>query len=446
MSEPRSVVILGSTGSIGVQAISVIDDHPGRFQVRAISAGGRDVAALAAQAAHLRVEVVGVADAGAVEHLRDELDGLYKRDKLGPPPEILAGPDAACEIAAIGAETVLNAITGSVGLRPTLAALRAGSTLALANKESLVAGGALVRAAVRRGNQIVPVDSEHSAIAQCLRSGRHPAWGADYIPDPNVPEPGAFIVSHAGDFEDLRDQMLRDISRALDAPSWQRSNTEVRRLILTASGGPFRTWSAEQIAAATPAQALAHPTWRMGPVVTINSASMVNKALELIEAHRLFDVPANDIVVVIHPQSAIHSMVEFHDGAIIAQASPPDMRIPIALGLAWPDRLPDVAPAFSWTAPMTWEFASLDDARFPAVGLARAALAASATHPAVYNAANEEAVAAFLAGRIAFGRIVEIVRDVVGQHGGTPARGLSLEDIEQAEAWARRAARALIAR
>jgi 1-deoxy-D-xylulose-5-phosphate reductoisomerase len=306
------------------------------------------------------------------------------------------GPGAATELAARGADVVLNGITGSVGLGPTLAALRSGSTLALANKESLVVGGPLVAAALRRPDQIVPVDSEHSAIAQSLRSGSH---------------------------------------------------AEVRRLILTASGGPFRGRVRDELKPVTPAEALRHPTWSMGPVVTINSATLMNKGLELIEAHLLFGVATADITVVVHPQSVVHSMVEFVDGSTIAQASPPDMRLPIALGLSWPERLDDVASACDWTAARAWTFEPLDEVAFPAVGLARAAVAASPTHPAVYNASNEECVAAFLAGRIGFLDIVDTVERVLGEHAGAPgAAGLTLEHLLAAEAWARARTNELLAR
>ncbi|MFF2833928.1 1-deoxy-D-xylulose-5-phosphate reductoisomerase [Cellulosimicrobium cellulans] len=381
---PRTVTILGSTGSIGTQAIDVVRAHPDRFRVEALSAGGGDVDLLARQAVELGVRAVGVADKSRAEALEAALAGAVSG--RGDVPEVLAGPDAAAELAGRGSDVVLNGVTGSVGLGPTLAALRAGSTLALANKESLVAGGALVRAAQQHADQIVPVDSEHSAIAQCLRSG---------------------------------------------------TRTEVRRLILTASGGPFRGWEADAVKAATVEQALAHPTWAMGPVVTVNSASLMNKGLELIEAHLLFDVPADDITVVVHPQSVVHSMVEFVDGSTIAQASPPDMRLPIALGLSWPERLDPVTPPCDWTAATSWTFEPLDDAAFPAVNLARAAVAASATHPAVYNAANEEAVAAFLSGRAGFGDIVTTVERVLAAHDGTPADAVTLDHVADAEAWAR---------
>ncbi|MCB7137699.1 1-deoxy-D-xylulose-5-phosphate reductoisomerase [Cellulosimicrobium marinum] len=389
----RSVTLLGSTGSIGTQAIDVVRSHPGRFRVEALSAGGGDVGLLARQAAELGVAAVAVADASRAAALRDALADAFAG--RGPLPEVLAGPEAATELAGRGSDVVLNGVTGSVGLGPTLAALRGGSTLALANKESLVAGGALVRAAQQRADQVVPVDSEHSAIAQCLRGG---------------------------------------------------ARTEVRRLVLTASGGPFRGWSADAVKAATVDQALAHPTWAMGPVVTVNSASLMNKGLELIEAHLLFDVPVDDVVVVVHPQSVVHSMVEFVDGSTIAQASPPDMRLPIALGLSWPERLDVVTPPCDWTRASSWTFEPLDDAAFPAVGLARAAVAASATHPAVYNAANEEAVAAFLSGRAGFGEIVSTVERVLAAHEGTPAGRVTLDDVAEAERWARASAHELLDR
>ena len=383
----RSVVLLGSTGSIGTQALDVVARHPERFDVVGLAAGGGNAELLVRQAAAFGVGAVAVSDEAAAPRVREALADA------GSSARVLAGPDAATELAATGADVVLNGITGSVGLRPTLAALAAGSTLALANKESLVVGGDLVRAARLREDQVVPVDSEHSAIAQALRSGTH---------------------------------------------------AEVRRLVLTASGGPFRASTLDERKAATPAQALAHPTWSMGPVVTINSATMVNKGLELIEAHWLFDVPAERIAVVVHPQSVVHSMVEFVDGSTIAQASPPDMRLPIALGLAWPDRLDPVVPACDWSSPTAWTFQPLDEDAFGAVRLARAALAASATHPAVYNAANEQAVAAFLAGRIGFLDIVEVVERVLDEHGGVAAPDLGA--VLDAERWARVRADDLLAR
>jgi len=362
-SSRRSVVVLGSTGSVGTQALDIIRAHPDKYHVIGLAAGDTTAEQLRAQAVEF-----GVADYGI-------------------------GTEAATELAASGADVVLNAVTGSVGLRPTLAALQAGSTLALANKESLVAGGALVRAALKRPDQIVPVDSEHSAIAQCLRSG---------------------------------------------APQ------EVWRLILTASGGPFRGRRRAQLEHVTAAQALKHPTWAMGPVVTVNSASLINKALELIEAHWLFDIAPNDIVVTVHPQSVVHSMVEFIDGATIAQASPPDMHLPIALGLSWPDRLTDIVKPCDWSTPTAWTFEPLDEVTFPAVNLARQALTSSATHPAVLNAANEVAVTAFLAGKIKFLDIVDSVAQVLAQYDGVPAAEVTVEAVEAAENWARNIASQLL--
>ncbi|KQR11075.1 1-deoxy-D-xylulose 5-phosphate reductoisomerase [Cellulomonas sp. Leaf334] len=381
----RSVVLLGSTGSIGTQAVDVITRNPDRFTVTGLSAGGGDVDLLARQARTLGVTTVAVADPRAGSAVRDALPGV----------EVLVGPEASTDLAGRGADVVLNGVTGSVGLGPTLAALRAGSTLALANKESLVVGGRLVHAARQRPDQIVPVDSEHSAIAQALRGGTH---------------------------------------------------AEVRRLILTASGGPFRGWSHDDVTTVTPQQALAHPTWSMGPVVTINSATLMNKGLELIEAHLLFDVPVADITVVVHPQSVVHSMVEFVDGSTLAQASPPDMRLPIALGLSWPDRVPQVAPPCDWAQATAWTFEPLDEGVFAAVRLARSAVATSATHPAVYNAANEECVDAFLAGRIGFLDIVTTVERVLGEHDGTAPDALTLDAVLAAEVWARARAQEILAR
>jgi 1-deoxy-D-xylulose-5-phosphate reductoisomerase len=394
MSAPRGVVILGSTGSIGTQAIEVIKQNPDRFRVVGLAAGGSDPAQLAAQALDLEVDAVAVARAGAAQDLllafyaeaqrRGYSAGQYRV------PKVLAGLDAAAELAAYDCDVVLNGITGSIGLQPTLAALEAGRTLALANKESLIVGGPLVTAAAKPG-QIVPVDSEHSALAQCLRSGR---------PD------------------------------------------EVRRLVVTASGGPFRGRTRAELAHVTPEQALAHPTWDMGPVVTINSATLVNKGLEVIEAHLLFEVPFHAIDVVVHPQSIVHSMVEFVDGSTVAQASPPSMRIPIALALGWPDRVADAAPACDWSQASTWEFYPLDDEAFPAVSLAREAGRRGGTAPAVYNAANEECVAAFRAGRLRFPAIVDTVGAVLGEHpADTAGNAVGLADVLAAESWARVRAR-----
>ncbi len=388
----RDIILLGSTGSIGTQAADIVSRNPDRFRLRGIAAGGSNPELLARQALELGAEVVAVARHDAVPQLRAALAGLGSADgarrKL---PEVTAGPDAVAELAGQQCDVVLNAVTGAVGLAATLAALEAGRVLALANKESLIMGGPLVSGRAAPG-QIVPVDSEHSAIAQCLRGGRP---------------------------------------------------REVRRLVLTASGGPFLHRKPDEIADATPAEALAHPTWNMGPVITVNSATLVNKGLELIEAHLLFGIGFDRIDVVVHRQSVVHSMVEFTDGSTLAQASPPDMRIPIALALGWPDRVPDAAPAVDWTATHTWTFEPLDEDAFPAVPLARQAGAAGGTVPAVYNAANEECVGAFLAGQIPFAGIVETVAQVVSEHSDPAGNTVQLADILAADSWARDRAREL---
>jgi len=356
----QRIIILGSTGSIGTQALDVIKANPTRFEVVGLSAGSnREL--LAEQAAEFNVDDTAVGAAEAEQLVRD-----------------------------VDADVVLNGITGSVGLGPTLAALTAGRTLALANKESLIVGGDLVKALAAPG-QIVPVDSEHSAIAQALRSGT-----AD----------------------------------------------EVRRLVLTASGGPFRGRTRAEMADVTPREALAHPTWDMGLVITTNSATLVNKGLEIIEAHLLFDVPYDRIDVVVHPQSLIHSMVEFIDGSTIAQASPPNMRLPISLGLDWPNRVAAVGVPIDWTTPHTWTFEPLDDDAFPAVELAKQVGRARGTYPAVFNASNEQAVLAFHAGRIGYLDIVDTVQRVVEAH---ETQGeLTLESLAEAERWARASADTII--
>jgi 1-deoxy-D-xylulose-5-phosphate reductoisomerase len=391
----RTVVILGSTGSVGTQALELIGRNRDRFHVLALSAGGDNVALLAEQALEFGVEVVAVAKATVAQDLQLAFYAEAQRKGYAQGefriPKIITGPDASSELAAMPCDVVLNGITGSVGLRPTLAALDAGTTLALANKESLVIGGPIVTRRVKPG-QIVPVDSEHSAIAQCLRSGT-----AD----------------------------------------------EVKRLVVTASGGPFRGRSRAEMADVTPEQAMNHPTWDMGPVITINSANLVNKGLEVIEAHLLYGLPMDRIEVVVHPQSIVHSMVEFVDGSTVAQASPPDMRLPIALALGWPDRIPDVAPACDWTTASTWEFEPLDDEAFPAVQLAREVGTRGGTAPAVYNAANEVCVQAFRDRRLPFLAIVDTVARVVTEHDVPSYEELSIDDVLAADGWARARAREL---
>ena len=398
-TEPvRNVVLLGSTGSIGTQALDVIARNRDAFRVVALAAAGSRLELLAAQARDFAVEAVAVSDPAAAAELAARLRAEEPDQRAGRSalPKVLAGPDAAAEMAGWPADVVLNGMTGSIGLAPTLAALEAGRTLALANKESLIVGGPLVRSRAAEG-QIVPVDSEHSAIAQCLRGGRR---------------------------------------------------CEVARLVLTASGGPFRGRSRAELAEVTVAAALAHPTWAMGPVVTVNSATLVNKGLEVIEAHLLFGIPYDRIDVVVHPQSIVHSMVEFTDGSTLAQIGPPDMRLPISLALGWPDRVPAAAPAMDWTTAHTWQFEPLNARAFPAVALAREAGLAGGTAPAVYNAANEEAVAAFLAGRLPFPAIVDTVAEIVGEVVADSAaagvgNAVTLADVLTAERWARQRARTL---
>ncbi len=398
MPDQRSLVLLGSTGSIGTQALDLVDRNPDRFRVVGLAAGGERVDLLAAQALRYGVEVVAVAKASAAQDL---LLAFYaEAQKRGyakgeyAVPTVLAGPEAASELAALPCDVVLNGMTGSVGLGPTLAALEAGTTLALANKESLIVGGPIVKAVAKPG-QIVPVDSEHSAIAQCLRGG---------------------------------------------------SPAEVRRLLLTASGGPFRGRSRADLTAVTPAEALAHPTWSMGPVVTTNSATLVNKGLEVIEAHLLFDIPYDRIDVVVHPQSYVHSMVEFTDGSTVAQVSPPDMRLPIGLALTWPERLPGAIDGADWSKASTWEFLPYDAEAFPAVALAREVGQRGGTFPAVFNAANEECVTAFLAGALPFLAIVDTVAAVVGEaaeRNFVLGNSVTVADVLLAEEWARSRARVL---
>ncbi len=372
---------------MGTQAADVIRRNLDRFRVVGVAAGGGSPGLLASQAIEFGAEVVAVERPPAAAEVRDALRAQGAR-RL---PKVLAGPDGVAEAAAWPCDVVLNAVTGFSGLAATLAALRAGRVLALANKESLITGGPLVSGLARPG-QIVPVDSEHSAIAQCLRGGQA---------------------------------------------------SEIAKLVLTASGGPFRHRSRAELEDITPEQALAHPTWNMGPVITVNSATLVNKGLEVIEAHLLFGLGFDRIEVVVHPQSVVHSMVEFTDGSTIAQASPPDMRIPIALALGWPDRVPGAAPAIDWTAAHTWTFEPLDEEAFPAVRIAREAGLAAGTTPAAYNGANEACVDAFLAGRLPFAGIVDIVAQVVSEHDGRAGDTAALADVLAADQWARERAREL---
>lgn len=360
----RRVIILGSTGSIGTQALEVIGENPDLFQVVGLAAGTNSQLLEQQRLAFNVPADKAVLGAAAATHLVETTD----------------------------ADVVVNGITGSIGLAPTLATLATGKTLALANKESLIVGGRLVTDAAAPG-QIVPVDSEHSALAQCLLGG---------------------------------------------------TASEVRKLILTASGGPFRGWTREQLQDVTPQQALAHPTWVMGKVVTTNSATLVNKGLEVIEAHLLFGIPFDRIEVTVHPQSVVHSMVEFIDGSVLAQCSPPNMKLPIALGMSWPNRVANVAPACDWTKAATWTFEPLNEQVFQSVALARQVGTAGLTFPAVYNAANEQAVEAFHRGKIGFNQIVDLIDRVVSSHDAE--RELTLEGVLAAEKWARDRADGIIAK
>ncbi|MGL6234903.1 MAG: 1-deoxy-D-xylulose-5-phosphate reductoisomerase [Segniliparus sp.] len=361
------VLILGSTGSIGTQALDVIARHRDRFEVAGLAAGGARAGLLAEQAAEFQVSRTAT---GA-----DGLDAVLRL------------------IREAEADVVLNAMVGAVGLRPTVEALETGARVALANKESLIAGGPVVTELAKPG-QLVPVDSEHSALAQCLRSG---------------------------------------------------AAQEVASLVLTASGGPFRGFSRERLDAVTPEQAGKHPTWSMGPMNTLNSATLVNKGLELLEAHYLFELPCDRIEVTVHPQSVVHSMATFVDGSTIAQASPPDMRLPIALALGWPDRLSDVIRPVDFAASHTWTFEPVDDAVFPAVRLAREAGKGGGSLPAVYNAANEEAAAAFLAEKLRFPQIAEVIEEVLARGPQWSAKPGTLEEALEADRWARVAAQNILA-
>ncbi len=376
----RDIVILGSTGSIGVQALEVIAANPTQFRVVGLSAGSNNLERLIEQVKRFEVPIVGTTADGSV--LRDALPGV----------EVLDGTDSAKSIAALSCDVVLNGITGSIGLGPTLSALEVGNKVALANKESLVAGGDLVMAHGR--DRIIPVDSEHSALYQAMLAGKR---------------------------------------------------NDVEKFILTASGGPFRNVS--DLSTVTLADALNHPTWSMGPVVTINSATLVNKGLEIIEAHFLFDVPYSKIEAVVHPQSVVHSMVEFKDGSTIAQASPPNMKGPIAYAIGYPDRVTDAMPAIDWKQSHTWSFEPIDNERFPAVDLARRCGALGGSVAAMYNAANEVAVAAFMKEQIPFTAIVDTIEATVTKLGGNAISVVrDISDVSAIEKDARQVAQEALSR
>lgn len=374
----RDIVILGSTGSIGVQALEVIAAHPSLFRVVGLASGSNNLATLAKQVRQFNVPTVGTT--GKAEAIKDHVGSV----------EVIDGDLASQQIASLPCDIVLNAITGSIGLGPTLAALKAGNHVALANKESLVAGGELVMKA--SGDRIIPVDSEHSALFQAMKAGK---------------------------------------------------SNQVSKVILTASGGPFRTRT--DLSAVTVEEALAHPTWSMGPVVTINSATLVNKGLEIIEAHYLFDIPYSRIEAVIHPQSVVHSMVEFLDGSTIAQASPPSMKGPISYALGYPDRVPEAMPAIDWTKNQTWNFDPIDNKRFPSIDLARRCGDGGGAMTAIYNAANEVAVEAFLQRQIPFTAIVATIEKAINQMEARASSTIrDLDDVTAIEQDARRVAVELV--
>ena len=370
----REIVILGSTGSIGVQALEIVAAHPNKFRVVGLSAGRKNPALLMEQAKKFNVPIVGsMAPA-------PQTDGV----------KVIDGGNSSVEIAALPCDIVLNGITGSIGLGPTLSALAVGNKVALANKESLVAGGELVMKYGR--DKLIPVDSEHSAIFQAMLAGKE---------------------------------------------------SDVKKLILTASGGPFRDRT--DLSDVTVADALNHPTWSMGEVVTINSATLLNKGLEIIEAHYLFDLDYEMIEAVIHQQSVVHSLVEFNDGSTIAQASPPNMKGPIAYALAYPERINKACAPIDWSKSHTWNFSPIDNEKYPAIELAKRCGELGGGLPAIYNAANEVAVAAFFAQRIKFTAIIELVEQVVQSFGSNaPTTIRDISDVSAIEQSARVKAEELI--
>lgn len=385
----RRITVLGSTGSIGTQGLEVVQSHIDKFEIVGLSAG-KNVELLAQQVNQFHPKKVSVIDEDSATKLKKLIDSSKT--------QIIAGKDSSAEIASLECDVVLNAITGAAGLSATISALKAGSKLALANKESLVIGGKIVLDLAGE-NQIIPVDSEHSALAQCLRG---------------------------------------------------ENKDQVKKLILTASGGPFRGKTKSELEKVSLEETLKHPTWSMGQVVTINSATLMNKGLEVIEAHLLFGIDFKNIEVVIHPQSIVHSMVEFIDGSTMAQASPPNMKVPIALALSWPDRLNEISPAIDWSKSSTWNFEAIDEKVFLALSVARKAGQSGGSAPAVMNAANEECVTAFIERKLPFLSIVEIVNTVLDNHLNNKElvsnKELTLEKLLRADEKARTSAKDLIAK
>jgi 1-deoxy-D-xylulose-5-phosphate reductoisomerase len=380
----KKISILGSTGSIGRSTLAVAEMFPDRFQVVGLAAG-HNVELLEQQVRRFKPAIVSVATEHSAERLRQRCADLNIR--------IFSGAEGLVRVAAMDeADITVSAIVGTAGLAPTMAAVRAGKNIALANKEALVTAGELVMAEARaKGISLFPVDSEHSAIFQCLRAG---------------------------------------------------ANKDIRRLILTASGGPFRGYSKKELATVTTAQALNHPNWSMGKKITIDSATLMNKGLEVIEARWLFDIAQENIKVLVHPQSIVHSMVEYNDGAVIAQLGMPDMRGPIAYALSYPERLPDVSPALDLAAVAALTFEEPDVSRFPCLGYAYDALRAGGTMPAVLSAANEIAVNYFLGEKIGYGDIARVIKSTMEAH--TPAPVKTVEDALEADCWARREAENII--
>jgi 1-deoxy-D-xylulose-5-phosphate reductoisomerase len=380
----RSVIVLGSTGSVGTQALDVVRRPPDRFRVVGLSAGSNHEL-LIGQIREFLPPYVAIADEAVADDLRERLASL--RDI-----EVISGPDSAERLARdVDADMVLNALVGSAGLAPTLAALQTGKALALANKESLVVGGELVKDLIKgEPERLVPVDSEHAALALCLRGERR---------------------------------------------------EDIKRVILTGSGGPFRGWARGELARASVKEALAHPVWQMGPKITIDSATLMNKGLEVIEARFLFDLEYSQIHAVVHPEGIVHALAEFRDGGMTAQLAQPDMRLPIQLALSWPDRLPTGIASVP-LVDRTLTFEPIDREAFPAVDLAYRVGGLGLTFPAVMNAANEVAVMAFLEGKIPLTRIIETVQSVVDEH--EPPTVVSVVNLERADGWARRRAAELI--
>jgi 1-deoxy-D-xylulose-5-phosphate reductoisomerase len=385
----RRITVLGSTGSIGTQGLEVVQSHIDKFEIAGLSAG-KNVELLAQQVNQFHPKKVSVIDEDSATKLKKLIDSTKT--------QIIAGKDSSAEIASLECDVVLNAITGAAGLSATISTLKAGSKLALANKESLVIGGKIVLDLAGE-NQIIPVDSEHSALAQCLRG---------------------------------------------------ENKDQVKKLILTASGGSFRGKTKSELEKVSLEETLKHPTWSMGQVVTINSATLMNKGLEVIEAHLLFGIDFKNIEVVIHPQSIVHSMVEFIDGSTMAQASPPNMKVPIALALSWPDRLNEISPAIDWSKSSTWNFEAIDEKVFLALSVARKAGQSGGSAPAVMNAANEECVTAFIERKLPFLSIVEIVNTVLDNHLNNKElvsnKELTLEKLLRADEKARTSAKDLIAK